>query len=170
MTQGVKHQVFIGMGTNLGDRRENLKTAIQALAPKVTLLASSPVYVTPPWGVIEQPDFLNQVIQAETDLCPSELLRYLKETEKRLGRVEAVRYGPRLIDLDILFYDNLILDMPGLTIPHPQLERRGFVLVPLAELAPELLHPVSGKTVKELLDQWISENDPSGIELFVESG
>ncbi len=169
MAQAGKHQVFIGMGTNLGDRRENLKKAIQALAPKVTLLASSPVYVTPPWGVVEQPDFLNQVIQAETDLYPSELLHYLKQTEKRLGRVEAVRYGPRLIDLDILFYDNLILDMPGLSIPHPQLERRGFVLVPLADLAPELLHPVRCKTVKELLDQWTSENEPSGIELFVES-
>lgn len=169
MTQARMHLVYIGLGTNLGDRQENLKAAIQALAPKVNVLASSPVYVTPPWGVLDQPAFLNQVIQVETDLFPSELLRYLKKTEKQLGRVESVRYGPRLIDLDILFYDDLILDMPGLTIPHPQLERRGFVLFPLADLAPDLRHPISGKTVNELFESWISENDPSGIELFVES-
>ncbi len=169
MRTGSKHWVFIGLGTNLGDRLANLQAAIQSLAPKVHLSAVSPIYKTPPWGVLDQPDFLNQVIEAETELSPSELLKFLKQIEKQLGRVASVRYGPRLIDLDILLYDELILDMPGLTIPHPQLEKRAFVLFPLANLAPDLRHPVSGKTMKQLLDAWLIENDPAGIELFVDN-
>lgn len=169
MEASQKHLVYIALGTNLGDREVNLQHAAQALKSKVALLGFSPVYETPPWGVLEQPEFLNQVIQAETVLYPTELLRFLKRVEMKLGRVESVRYGPRLIDLDILFYDNLILEMPGLIIPHPQLENRGFVLYPLADLAPDLRHPVNGKTVSQLLEAWIDENDPSGIELFADA-
>jgi 2-amino-4-hydroxy-6-hydroxymethyldihydropteridine diphosphokinase len=164
-----KHLVYIALGTNLGDRSANLKAAIHALMDKVTILATSPAYQTPPWGVVDQPFFLNQVVQGETDIYPLELLRFLKQVETRLGRVESIRYGPRLIDLDILFFNDLILEMPELTIPHPQLERRGFVLFPLADLAPNLYHPVNGKTIKQLLDNWLDENDSSGIELFVEN-
>ncbi len=168
MNEPQKHLVYIALGTNLGDRYGNLLAAIQALAPEVVVLHTSAVYVTPPWGVLDQPDFLNQVIQAETKLFPFDLLYLLKRVEKNLGRVETVRYGPRLIDLDILFFDDLILESPQLTIPHPQLVKRGFVLFPLAELAPDLSHPVNGKTMKQLLESWKLDNDPSGIELFVD--
>jgi 2-amino-4-hydroxy-6-hydroxymethyldihydropteridine diphosphokinase len=168
MRTGSNHRVFIGLGTNLGDRLANLQAAIQSLLPKVHLSAVSPIYETPPWGVLDQPDFLNQVIEAETELYPSELLKFLKQIEKQLGRVASVRYGPRLIDLDILLYDEWILDLPDLTIPHPQMENRAFVLFPLANLAPDLRHPVSGKTIQQLLDAWLIENDPTGIELFID--
>jgi len=106
MNEPQKHLVYIALGTNLGDRYGNLLAAIQALAPEVVVLHTSAVYVTPPWGVLDQPDFLNQVIQAETKLFPFDLLYLLKRVEKNLGRVETVRYGPRLIDLDILFFDD----------------------------------------------------------------
>ena len=166
MVEGIMHRVYLGLGANLGNRLENLQNAIQSLAPQVHLLAASPIYVTPPWGLLDQPDFLNQVIEAETALNPTELLRFLKQIEKELGRVESVRYGPRLIDLDILFYDDIVLETTGLTIPHPQLTKRAFVLFPLVDLAPDLKHPINGKTAKELLVAWLAENDPAGVELF----
>jgi 2-amino-4-hydroxy-6-hydroxymethyldihydropteridine diphosphokinase len=128
------------------------------------LLAASPIYQTPPWGYFAQPDFLNQVIRVETDQSPSELLVYMKDLETRLGRTATVRYGPRTIDIDILFYDDLILDEPGLTIPHPRIQGRAFVLVPLADLAPDMIHPLEGKTISAMLEQV----DRSEIALYEE--
>ncbi len=147
----MEHIVYLALGTNLGDRAENLRRAREALPPQVQLLAASSVYETPPWGYLDQPAFYNQVILVKTQLEPEELLVYLKRVESNLGRQATFRYGPRLIDLDILFYDDLIIDRPGLTIPHPQLAQRPFVLVPLAELQPELQHPVLGKSIRQLL-------------------
>jgi 2-amino-4-hydroxy-6-hydroxymethyldihydropteridine diphosphokinase len=145
--------IYLSLGTNLGNRLENLKAAICALPPDVNPLVCSPVYQTPPWGFTDQPDFLNQVVRAETELSPGNLLKYLKQLEEELGRQATFRYGPRQIDLDILFYDDLAIDTPPLTIPHPRLAERAFVLVPLADLAPELRHPVLGMKVSELLDR-----------------
>lgn len=144
--------VFLALGTNLGDRVENLRAALQALLPVVDLQAVSPVYETPPWGYADQPAFLNMVVQAETVLEPHDLLRELKRLEAWLGRTPSFRYGPRLIDLDILFYGRRTLDSETLSIPHPRLPERAFVLVPLADLSPELRHPVLGKTIAELLN------------------
>jgi len=145
------HTVYIALGTNLGDRLANLRTAIEGLAPDVTMLAESHIYETPPWGYEDQPSFLNMVVKAETDLEPAALLMFLKKLEVDLGREKSVRWGPRLIDLDILFYDDLIIESPPLVIPHPRLHERGFVLAPLADVAAEFIHPVLGKRVRELL-------------------
>jgi len=143
--------VFIGVGTNLGDRLANLRAAIDSLAPEIRVTRESTVYETPPWGFKEQPAFLNMVIEAETSLAPRTLLHHLKEKESALGRVKSFRNGPRQIDLDILFYENLILEEENLTIPHPRLHERGFVLVPLAEITPRFEHPRLKKNIAELL-------------------
>jgi 2-amino-4-hydroxy-6-hydroxymethyldihydropteridine diphosphokinase len=145
------HTVYLGLGSNLGDRLVNLQAACSALTPYACIFSASPVYETAPWGYTDQPAFLNQVLGVETDLSPVELMATLKQVEADLGRISSFRYGPRLIDLDILFYDDLVLVTPGLVIPHPRLAERAFVLVPLAGLAPGLRHPVIGKTVSELL-------------------
>ncbi|HEX7975145.1 MAG TPA: 2-amino-4-hydroxy-6-hydroxymethyldihydropteridine diphosphokinase [Anaerolineales bacterium] len=158
----MNHLVYLALGTNLGDRLANLKAAIAGLPPAVRVIASSPVYETPPWGYLDQPAFLNQVARAETELPPEQLLVYLKGLEVQLGRQPSVRNGPRLIDLDILFYDHLILSSPTLTIPHPRIAERAFVLVPLTDLASDLRHPVMGKTIRELAAQV----NRSGIALY----
>ena len=144
---------YLALGTNLGDRPHNLCRAILSLSPSVRVLAESALYETPPWGVTDQPAFLNMVIKAETDLPPAALLERLRKLERDMGRQPTVRYGPRLIDLDILFYDDKVIETPTLTIPHPRLHERSFVLVPLADLAPGLVHPLTGSTVREMLKQ-----------------
>lgn len=156
------HTIYISLGSNLGDRVHNLHSAINHLAPKVKTLAQSSIYETEPWGYSDQPPFLNQAIKAQTQLEPFDLLLFLKEIELSMGRQETFRFGPRLIDLDILFYNSLVLDTPKLTIPHPRIGERAFVLIPLAEIAPDLLHPVLSKTIQELK----SLVDPSSIGLF----
>lgn len=147
----MRHSVYLGLGTNLGDRQANLRAAVKGLPPGVEVRRVSPIYETEPWGYEDQPPFLNQAAEAATDLPPEELLAYLKALETSLGRVQSFRYGPRLIDLDILLYDNLVLETPGLVIPHPRLAERAFVLAPLADLAPGLVVPGKGQTAAELL-------------------
>lgn len=159
----MKHRAYLCLGTNLGDRLANLKNACSRLPPGVSLVEGSPVYETPPWGYKNQPAFLNQVVKVETELEPHELMATLKRIEVAMGRQESIRYGPRLIDMDILFYDDLVLDIPDLTIPHPRMAGRAFVLVPLADLAPDLMHPVELKTVRQMLEGL----DRSGIEVFL---
>ena len=151
--------VYIALGTNLGDRLANLEEAIAHLQPAVHVLACSAVYATPPWGYTDQPEFLNQVIQGETVLVPTALLGLLKQIEADMGRVKTIQNGPRLIDLDLLFYDDLIMESERLTLPHPRMVGRAFVLMPLADLAPGLVHPLSGKSIREMQ----AETDCSGI-------
>jgi 2-amino-4-hydroxy-6-hydroxymethyldihydropteridine diphosphokinase len=147
----MKHVVYLALGTNLGDRSANLQAALEALPRMVKIEKISPIYETLPWGFVEQPRFLNMVIEGRTSLDPRELLDGLKNLETELGRVAGPRWGPRKIDLDILFFDDLVIDLPGITIPHPHLHERVFVLVPLADIAPGLCHPVLHKTVRDFL-------------------
>jgi 2-amino-4-hydroxy-6-hydroxymethyldihydropteridine diphosphokinase len=156
------HIVHLALGTNLGNRPANLKAALGAFPPQMTLMAKSQVYETPPWGYTEQEAFLNQVVKAETYLEPEPLLKHLKRLEVALGRVPTFQNGPRLIDLDILFFDDVVMDTPPLVIPHPRLHERGFVLLPLNDIAPDLVHPRLNKTVRVLL----SECDTSNIKLY----
>lgn len=153
---------YLGLGTNLGDRKENLRKAVDAIALNMSVCKQSSLYETAAWGYTDQPDFLNQVIEVETDLTPLRLLNFLKKTEKELGRVKNFRYGPRLIDLDILFFEDLVKSTSRLQIPHPRIPERAFVLVPLNEIAPALKHPVSGKTAAELLEEL---PDRTGVRL-----
>lgn len=156
------HRVFLSLGTNLEDRLKNLADAIKQLSSFAVIKKTSRIYETEPWGYADQPKFLNLATEVETNLDPIEMLSQLRIIEKAMGRKAAVRYGPRLIDLDILFYDDLVLETPELIIPHPRISERAFVLVPLAEIAPRLVHPKLGKTIKQLL-QYINT---SGVLLF----
>ncbi len=152
-------EIFLSLGTNLGNRMENLQKALEYIAAKVKILQCSSVYETPPWGYSEQPPFLNLVLRGQTDLEPQPLLEFLKACEQALGRQPTFRYGPRLIDIDILAYEDRILETPMLTLPHPRLHERAFVLVPLCEIAPDWVHPRLHKRAVELL----RETDPAGI-------
>ncbi|HUE99764.1 MAG TPA: 2-amino-4-hydroxy-6-hydroxymethyldihydropteridine diphosphokinase [Anaerolineales bacterium] len=157
-----EHIVYLALGTNLGDRLANLKQAIAALTPQMEVKVKSPVYETPPWGYEDQPKFLNQVIKAKTYLDPELLLKHLKRLEIALGRKTSFPNGPRSIDIDILFYDDLAVNKPSLIIPHPRLHERGFVLLPLMDIAPDLMHPVNKKSVREM----VALCNVEGIEKF----
>lgn len=158
----MEHIVYLALGSNMGNRLANLKAAISNLTPQMAVKKKSPVYETPPWGFKDQDAFLNQVIEAETYLEPEALIAHLKRLEMALGRVPSFQNGPRLIDMDILFFDDMIVDTSPLVIPHPRLQERAFVLVPLNDIAPDFVHPFLRKSVSELLDGL----DRSEIKLF----
>jgi len=150
-------EVFIALGSNLGDRAGNLARARSALAAEVTIRAQSSVRETRPQYVTDQPPFLNMVLRGTTDLAPGALLDFLKKIERNLGRKPTRRFGPRMIDLDILYYEDKIVNEADLVLPHPRIAERDFVLLPLAEIAANHRHPVTGRTTVEMLDVLQSE-------------
>jgi len=141
-------EIFLGIGSNIGDRLANLQRAYDAF----TVVHASSVYETEPVGFTEQPWFLNSVVQIESALSPLDLLKYCQSIEASLGRTREIWKGPRTIDIDILFYGNRILKESDLTVPHPEISNRRFVLEPMNEIAPHFVHPASGKTISELLN------------------
>lgn len=157
--------VFVGFGSNLGDKVENCRRAVELLGASegVEVLKVSSLWRTEPWGFHDQDWFLNGVLELETTLGPRELLGLLKAVEVRLGRTPTFRWGPRVIDLDLLLYGQEVIREDGLEIPHPHLHERAFVLVPLAEIAPDAHHPLLRRTAREMLE---ALGDPSGVEYF----
>ena len=146
--------VYIALGSNLGDRAAHLQQALTLLKDvKLHVLHASPLYETAPQGLLDQPWFLNQVIEAETTLLPRQLLKRLLTIERQMGRKRTVPNGPRTIDLDIVLYGNAVIDAPDLQIPHPRMGERRFVLEPLAALIPDLRHPETKQTIREMLAQ-----------------
>lgn len=147
-------KVYLGIGTNLGDREANVCQVVKELeTAKINVLKISKIIATKPYGVLDQPDFLNAVCLVATELEPNALLKLLKSIEKKMGREQTKRWGPRVIDLDIILYEDRIINQENLMIPHADMLNRLFVLQSLAELAPDLLHPVSKKTIKEHLSE-----------------
>ena len=158
--------VFISLGGNLGNTLEIFKNVYAEIEKKVgPITKKSSIYRTAAWGPIQQPDFLNQVIVMTTELLPEAVMTILLDMEKNLGRIREERWGPRIIDLDMLFYDEQILSTPLLQIPHPEIQNRKFVLIPLVEIAAEKTHPISQKTMAELLALSEDETEVKGLIL-----
>ena len=144
--------VFLSLGSNMGNKAENLNKALELIAKKAGIIEKkSSVYETEPWGIEDQPRFLNMVIQAQTLLTPQELIHALLEIEKELGRIRKEKWAERIIDIDILFYNNAIIHETNLTIPHPYMHQRRFVLVPMHEIAPDFFHPLLHASISDLL-------------------
>ena len=158
----MSHRVFLGTGSNLDDRLANLQKANDALNSIATIDQKSKIYETKPWGFTDQPAFLNQILSATTDLDPFDLLASIKAMENEIGRIPTFRFGPRLIDIDILFFDDLVLDEECLIIPHPYITERALVMVPLHKIAPQLFHPRLQRTIHDL----IAGMDVSDVNLY----
>ena len=145
------HQIYLAIGSNIENRKQHIETAIVLLCEKVRGITIAPLYETKPRYFEDQNNFLNTVLRGYTDLEPRELLQFTKAVQKEVGRVERFRNGPREIDIDILFYDNVVYKDEELEIPHPRLQERDFVLQPFSDINPDFSHPVLKKTIRELL-------------------
>jgi GTP cyclohydrolase-4 len=158
---------YLGLGSNLGDRKQNLARALKLLSQHLKIEQVSSIYETEPVGYEQQPLFLNVVCRISTGLNPEKLLQLAKEIETELGRTPSFPNAPRPIDIDILLYGDEVFSNKELTIPHPRLAERAFVLVPLAEIAPDVVHPENGKTIKDLLDDL---GNASGVRKWAKAG
>lgn len=156
--------IYLSLGSNLNDRFANLRRAVDGLQQFITITAISPVFATEPWGETKQPPFLNVCVAAVGTIAPHDLLERIKKIEQEMGREPSRHWGPRLIDIDILFYDKLVIDDENLTIPHPHIAERAFVLAPLAVIIPDFRHPQTGVSVQEMLEKV----DLSGVERLFE--
>ncbi|MDD2716474.1 MAG: 2-amino-4-hydroxy-6-hydroxymethyldihydropteridine diphosphokinase [Candidatus Wallbacteria bacterium] len=152
--------IYLGMGSNLGDRFNNLSQALIMLTklPKLVLEQESSIYETRPYALKNQPDFLNKVVMVETLYSPRELLRELLKIEEKMGRIRREKHGPRIIDIDILFYDRWIIEEEDLVVPHHDVQNRDFFLYPMLEIAPEFEHPKLGRSISDLLAELIVRN------------
>jgi len=157
--------VYLLLGANLGDRFAQMSKAFTEIEEQIAPITKySSLYQTEAWGKEEEPPYLNQVVCLETNLTPNELLKEINKIEDKLGRTRKIKWESRLIDIDILFYDDAIIDEPDLSIPHPYLNQRKFTLVPLVEIAPELRHPVLKKSIQALLAEL---NDPLDVKRII---
>jgi 2-amino-4-hydroxy-6-hydroxymethyldihydropteridine diphosphokinase len=147
------HTVFLALGSNMGEREVLINKAIDSLRKEINIEKCAPIYESKAFGFADQNDFANTVLLGQTSLSSDELLSFVKKTEKDLGRIERFTWGPREIDIDIIFYDDLIYKSETLEIPHPRIPERDFVLKPLSDIAPDYIHPVLLKTVEELLNE-----------------
>ena len=146
--------VYLGIGSNIGGRENNCLRAISLLGENgLKITKRSAMYETEPWGVKDQPRFINMAVEAETDVSPRDLLALIKKIESEMGRRTGKKWGPRVIDIDILMYENIQMNEVDLSIPHSLMHEREFVLRPLSEIAPDKIHPVLCKTIRELLDR-----------------
>ena len=152
------HTAYVALGSNLGDKEANLRKALELLEERgVEVVKTSSFICTEPYGVTDQPQFLNGVCEVRTSLVPLALLHTLLEIEQEMGRVRLRHWGERNIDLDLLLYEDVVMDTPELILPHPDMQNRDFVLLPLAEIAPELVHPILQKSIEELSNLYISK-------------
>ena len=159
----MENGVYLLLGSNLGDRKGNLLQARNLFLNFGTVLSASSLYQTQAWGNIQQPDFLNQIIQISYERSPQQLLMEVLGIENEMGRLRTAKWGPRIIDIDILFFGSTILKETNLAIPHPEIAKRRFTLLPLVEIAPDFIHPLLRKSSKQLLEEC---SDQSVVELF----
>ena len=159
-----KKTVYLLLGSNLGDRLQIMRAARKLIAMEIGhIVSASSIYETAPWGVLDQPSFLNQVLEVATEMTPEEVLRITLDIEHELGRIRYERWGARVIDIDILYFESLVVDTARLTIPHPRLHERRFTLAPLSEVAPNFIHPILNKNSEQLLAECV---DTSEVKLL----